>query len=86
MSLSVYSSTATKNPKTGKVFAFGRDKSLDGSDKSLGGYCVWTLCENYNGQVRGGVSKTWRYVQRDMSFEDAVKLMNRRVAHKAFTA
>ena len=41
-------------------------------------YAVYKLCENYNGKVKGGMSKTWRYVERDLPFEDALALFERR--------
>ena len=85
MASSIYKSTATKS-KRGVVFAFGRDERLDGADKSKGGYVVWKLCENYAGHVHGGIAKTWRYVEKDMSFSDAVTLMNRRLGYKGFNA
>ena len=85
MTASVYKKTATKSKK-GKIFAFGRDDNLHGKDKSLGGYSVWALCENYSGHVRGGISRTWRYLEKDMSFDDAVNLMNRRLGYKGFEA
>ena len=37
---------------------------------------VWKLCENYNGNVRGGISKTWRYVKKDMLEQEARKLFD----------
>ena len=42
------------NQKTKTVFAL----VSDGGDA----FSVLKLCENYNGQVRGGISKTWRTV------------------------
>jgi hypothetical protein len=41
-------------------------------------YAVYKLFENYNGKVRGGISKTWRYVEKNLPFEDAYKLCTRR--------
>lgn len=41
---------------------------------------VWKLCSNYSGHVRGGISKTWRYLQRQMSEADARALFTRRLA------
>jgi hypothetical protein len=85
MTISVYSKTATK-AKSGKVYAFGRRDDLSGKDTSLGGYVVFRLCENYNGQVRGGMQKSWRYVDQDLSFQDAVNLMNKKCGYTAFNA
>lgn len=41
-------------------------------------FSVWKLCSNYCRNVKGGISKTWRYVERNMTFEDAQVLFNRR--------
>lgn len=41
---------------------------------------VWKLCENYNGQVKGGIAKTWRYVQKDMAEQEAREMFKRRTA------
>ena len=43
-------------------------------------YGVWKLCENYNGHVRGGIKKTWRQVERNITLEAATALFNRRGA------
>lgn len=88
MSHSVYAKTATKskkkNVKRQKIYAFGRNDELHGQDISKGGYSVWALSENYDGKVRGGIRKSWGYIELDMSYNDAVKLMNRRLGYKAF--
>jgi len=83
MAHSVYKKTATK-AKNGKIFAFGRNDDMHGKDKSLGGYSVWVVCENYAGNVHGGIAKTWRYVGIDMSFYEAVKLMNHKLGYNGF--
>jgi hypothetical protein len=41
---------------------------------------VWKLCENYSRECAGGIKKTWRYVQKQMSENEARELFNRRVA------
>lgn len=46
------------------------------------GWEVWKLCENYSRECKGGVKKTWRYVQKGMTQSDAKKLFNRRVGKK----
>ena len=82
---SVYKKTATKaKNKEGTIYAFGRDKKLDGQPEEKGGYIVWKLSQNYAGHVRGGISKKWVYVKKDLSYSDAVKLMNKRLKYKAF--
>ena len=82
---SVYKKTATKaKNKEGTIYAFGRDKKLDGQPEEKGGYIVWKLSQNYAGHVRGGISKKWVYVKKDLAYSDAVKLMNKRLKYKAF--
>ena len=39
---------------------------------------VWKLCENYNGQVRGGIEKQWRYVAKNLSEQTARELFAKR--------
>lgn len=39
---------------------------------------VWTLCSNYSRHAKNGIAKTWRYVERNMTFEDAKTLFARR--------
>lgn len=80
----IYKGTATKS-KTGTVYAFGRKDSLDGKSTSLGGYVVFALSSNYDGAVRDGVRKSWLAVEQNLTYRDAVKLMNQRVGFKAFT-
>jgi len=57
------------------LFAIHTGLSSDADDCT---YAVYKLCENYNGKVRGGISKTWRYVEKNLPFEEALKLFNRR--------
>jgi hypothetical protein len=37
-------------------------------------YGVYKLCENYARHIKGGIAKSWRYIQKNMSFDDANKL------------
>jgi hypothetical protein len=60
-----------KANKKGTVFALVQEGSTFG---------VWKLCSNYCGQVRGGISKSWRYVQRQLNEADARALFERRIA------
>jgi hypothetical protein len=84
--MSVYTKTARKaNDKNKTVYAFGRDDSLDGHHVEKGGYIVWKLCENYSGSVRGGIAKTWRYVEKDMPYEGAIALMNKKLGRAEFS-
>lgn len=80
----VYSKTARKNAK-GVVFAFGRSKAFEGKAPAEGGYMIFKLCENYAGHVRGGFAKTWRYTDTELSYEDAVKVMNKKLGREEFT-
>jgi hypothetical protein len=43
-------------------------------------FCVLKLCENYCRHVKGGIAKTWRYVETGMTIEQATALFNRRGA------
>ena len=83
--LLVYDKTATyaKN-KSKTIYAFGRDKKLDGQPKEKGGYVLWQLQKRYAGHVRGGIAKNWAYVKKDLSYSDAVKLMNKKLGFKGF--
>jgi len=83
--MTIYTKTATRaKNKAGTIYAFGREDELDGKPVGFGGYQVWKLCENYDGNVKGGISKTWRYVAKDMPYGEAVKMMNRKLKFKAF--
>lgn len=44
-----------------------------------GSFEVWKLCENYNGKVRGGIQKQWRYIDKGLSLDDAMALFSRRL-------
>jgi len=41
-------------------------------------YAVYVVRENYNRHAKGGIAKTWRYVERNLSLEAAKKLFDRR--------
>jgi hypothetical protein len=47
-----------------------------------GTFGVYKLCSNYSGVNRGGISKTWRYVERYISEEKSIQLYNRRINGK----
>lgn len=72
MAPTVYSKTAVKSAK-GVVFAIGQSDS---------GYLVFKLCENYDSKVRGGISKTWRYVADKLTLAQAKDELNRRAGKK----
>ena len=44
------------------------------------GFEVWKLAENYAGHCKGGITRTWRYLQKGMNEDAALALFNRRVA------
>ncbi len=60
---------AKKASSAGVVFAMVTDGST---------WEVWKLCQNYCGQVRGGMQKTWRHVEKNLTETDARKLFERR--------
>jgi hypothetical protein len=76
--------TIAKGLKRKTIFALGRDDTLEGKDPRMGGYQVWKMSENYDGQVHGGIRKSWGYVAKDLSFNEAVRLMNKRCHDKVF--
>jgi len=41
-------------------------------------YAVYKLCENYCRNAKGGISKTWRYVEKGLTLDNAEILFNRR--------
>ena len=79
----VYTKTATK-ALNGKVYAFGRRDELNGKPIDFGGYVVFVVKTNYCGKKRGGVDKSWVAVEQNMSYEDAMSLMNVKCGYKAF--
>lgn len=65
-----------KKSKKGIVFAPGKNDR---------GYMIFKLCENYNGRVRGGVEKTWRYVAENLSLDQAKAEFERRLGYKLYS-
>jgi hypothetical protein len=49
--------------------------------KETNGFEVWKLCENYDGKVKGGIRKTWRYIDKDMSRQEAEHLYNKKTSN-----
>jgi len=72
--MTVYTNQAHKSAK-GVVFAPG---------KSAKGYVVYKLCENYDGNIRGSVRKSWRVVADGLTLEDAKALIEKRVGRKIY--
>ncbi|AGR48028.1 hypothetical protein PHIM7_306 [Sinorhizobium phage phiM7] len=81
--MSFYKQTVRKNAKN-TFYAFGREDKLDGMPTAQGGYKIYKLCENYDGTVRGGIRKTWRVQRENLSYVDAIKLMNKRLGREEF--
>jgi hypothetical protein len=48
------------------------------------GYIVFKLCENYAGHVRGGIAKTWCVIKQELSLDQAMALMEKRVGRKIY--
>lgn len=57
--------------KRGIKYALGTDGKT---------FSVWKLCENYAPHRKGGMSQTWRYVEKNLSQEAANQLFTRRAA------
>ncbi len=43
---------------------------------------VWRECHNYAAHMRGGIAKTWRYVEKGLALEAAEALFDRKIAGK----
>lgn len=71
----VYTQYARRSKK-GVVYAPG---------SAADGYIIWKLCENYDGRARGGISKTWRYVERGLSLDEAKALFERRLGYRVYS-
>lgn len=61
----------TQTNKRGIKYALGTDGNT---------FSVWKLCENYAAHRKGGMSQTWRYIEKNLSQENANQLFNRRSA------
>lgn len=85
MSAEVYKNTAIaqKNSKRNAYFAFGREASLHGQDKSKGGYAVFVIKNEYVGQA-GNLRRVWLLVEKNLGFDAAINLLNKRVGFKAY--
>ena len=47
-----------------------------------GAFAVYRECCNYAAHVRGGIAKSWRYVEKGMTIEAAEALFARKIAGK----
>jgi len=87
MTTEVYKKTAIaqKNSKRDAYYAFGREANLHGQEISEGGYAVFVIKNEYVGQA-GDLRRKWLLVEKDLDFNAAVKLLNKRVGFKAYHA
>jgi hypothetical protein len=44
------------------------------------GFEVWKLAENYAGHCKGGITRTWRYIQKNMDEVAAKALFTKRIS------
>lgn len=72
----IFTKQAKQNPKTKAIFAPGQAE--DGS------YTIYKLCSNYDGSVRGGVRKTWRYVSKGLTLAQAKAVLNKKCGIKIY--
>jgi uncharacterized protein YbdZ (MbtH family) len=47
-----------------------------------GKFSVWAECSNYSRHVPGGIEKSWRYCERELSQETAEKLFEKKLKGK----
>jgi len=80
---SVYKKTATR-AQNGTVYAFGRYLSLEGKPTNRGGYILFKQKESYNGHLPGGIERRWVVDKEDLTYPEAVAIMNKRCGFKAF--
>ena len=85
MTTTLYKKTAIaqKGSKRNAFFAFGRNAKLDGHDVNKGGYAVFTIRDEHVGQA-GSLRRKWLLVAENLSFVDAIKLLNKRVGFDAY--
>ena len=85
MGMLVFKTTAKKaKTKAKTIFAFGRRADLVTELDEAGGFVIWKLCVNHDGRVRGGLAKTWRVVAKDLTHDEAIGLMNKKLKFKAW--
>lgn len=86
MTTQVYKHTATKDIKSKQnaIYAFGRDEDMHGQPKENGGYAVFCMRDRFVGQA-GDLLRKWTLVENNLSFNAAVKLLNKRVHHVAYS-
>lgn len=72
----IFTKQAKQNPKTKIIFAPGKQEN--------GSYIIYKLCENYDGKVKGGMRKSWRYVAKDLTLEQAKVELEKRIGIKLY--
>ncbi len=81
----VYKTTAQPaRTKAKTIFAFGRRDDLAGHPTDAGGYAILKLKGSYDGSVKGGIRKRWVWVAKDLSFDGACELMNKKLKAKVW--
>lgn len=81
----VFKTTAKKaRTKAKTIFAFGRHADFIGEPDEAGGFVIWKLCVNHDAKVPGGLAKTWRWVAKDLTHDEAIALMNKKLKFKAW--
>ena len=71
----VFTKQARKSKK-GVIFAPGKNEY---------GYMLFKLCENYDGQIRGGIRKTWRVCKDKLTLEQAKVEFERCLGYKIYS-
>jgi len=71
----IFTKQARKNKRTGEWFAPGKDDVSAVGYFDRADYRIYRLCSNYDGKVRGGISKTWRYVAKGLTLDQAKALL-----------
>jgi hypothetical protein len=85
MGFAVFKTTAKKaKTKTKAIFAFGRHADQITEPDEAGGFVIWKLCVNHDAKVPGGLAKTWRIAAKDLTHDEAVALMNKKLKFKAW--
>ena len=73
----IFTKQARRNAK-GTVFAPGKADISQAGYFDRADYQVWKLCHNYDGQVRGGIRKTWRVCATDLTLDAAKAMLAKR--------
>lgn len=74
----IFTKQARKNAK-GVWFAPGKADVAKEGYFERADYLIYKLCENYDGQVRGGIRKTWRVVAQNLTLDEAKTLLEKKI-------